>query len=449
MHIQDFADRVLIIDNKEDEIADLVKELENLDIEVTTVIPPADNEMPTLKKNRQLVFVDLMLDENEALAKSNISRLVTLLSSAITPSFGPYGLIVWTKHPESVDILKQVISEAIKPVGDIGVQVEDDAFGTELSHLQVAPMFIVPLNKTKYIEKGNYSGVLQDLETELSKSNAGYFFMRWSTSVKEASNKTISDIYGLCKDYSTFEECITYLLYKLAINHTGSSKGNLVVDSYKAFDELLYADLYVKQFNIAIPTFGENPQNPWGDSTKDNFRLASELNRKMFLDNIALEQATIIPGNIYELKGDFKKLKIEEKPLFSYKKVEYPYESLDIAIELTPPCDNANTDKKIASRLVSGYIVTVPDDFDDAKTKKFAAHFSTCEKQYVLHNVQIDGKPKHVVFDYRHLYTPSDADLVDPTKFKLIYRAKPKLFADILQKFSSHASRLGLSSIEF
>ena len=40
-----------------------------------------------------------------------------------------------------------------------------------------------------------------------------------------------------------------------------------------------------------------------------------------------------------------------------------------------------------------------------------------------------------------------DKDLKDASKYKILFRANPKLFADIIQKFSSHAARLGLSIV--
>ena len=146
MHIQDFADRVLIIDNREDEIKDLKRLCEEQDIDVTVFNPETDDEPPTLKKNRQLIFVDLMLDEDASKAKSNLSRLVMLLSKLIPNDFGPYGLVVWTKHADLEKELKERIGKSVN-MQQPETSTDDDEIGGEIPHLQVPPVFIITMNK--------------------------------------------------------------------------------------------------------------------------------------------------------------------------------------------------------------------------------------------------------------------------------------------------------------
>lgn len=62
--------------------------------------------------------------------------------------------------------------------------------------------------------------------------------------------------------------------------------------------------------------------------------------------------------------------------------------------------------------------------------------------------VMVNNKIMAFCFDFRYLFTPLDKDLTDISLYELWFRAKPKLFADVLQKFSSHAARLGLSNID-
>ena len=75
---------------------------------------------------------------------------------------------------------------------------------------------------------------------------------------------------------------------------------------------------------------------------------------------------------------------------------------------------------------------------------------SSSDKTYVLPPVILPGENiiKYVIFDFRHLYTPSDEQLKDPKQFKVLFRANHSLFSDVLQKFSSHAARLGLNGLE-
>lgn len=441
MHIQDFADRVFIIDNREDEIIDLKRLCEEQDIDVTVFNPEIDDEPPTLKKNRQLIFVDLMLDEDASKAKSNLSRLIMLLSSLIPVDFGPYGLVVWTKHAEWEEELKGRIGKSVN-MQQPQTTIDDDEITGDMPHLQVPPVFIITMNKNVYIEKNSYDTVLSDIEEQLKNSNAGYFFMSWTQSVNKARNKSISDVYSICKDYEHYDENISYLLYQLAKNHTGVNTGNLTVDSYKAFDELLYADLFVQQKDESNPPFEEEPAGTLAEDDKK--KACGQLNAKMFIDMDAIVQNVVVPGNIYKLKGNATQIKIEDKA--RTKNDEAPaYISHDVAIELTPPCDFAN--KKINSRIVVGYVFEIPNQLSNSQKKTLVQNLKG-DYYYVLKNIEIGDSICYMVFDFRHLYTPKDEDLKNPDLFEVWFRAKPKLFADILQKFSSHASRLGLSDIK-
>lgn len=64
-----------------------------------------------------------------------------------------------------------------------------------------------------------------------------------------------------------------------------------------------------------------------------------------------------------------------------------------------------------------------------------------------IYPLSLEGyvNPMFIVFDFRHIGVVKKSELNNIKKFKLKYRAKDKLFADILQKSSSHFSRLGLS----
>lgn len=137
-------------------------------------------------------------------------------------------------------------------------------------------------------------------------------------------------------------------------------------------------------------------------------------------------------------KRDYNSLKIDlkEKYLKKINKENVRF----IGIELTPPCDFSN--KKINSRMVGGLICDVPLNHNG-----MMENINFGEKCYSVNVILWDNINKLIIFDFRYLYTPKTEDLKNANKYKVIFRAKPKLFADILQKFSSHAARLGLSSI--
>ena len=128
-------------------------------------------------------------------------------------------------------------------------------------------------------------------------------------------------------------------------------------------------------------------------------------------------------------------------------------ECWDVAIELTPPCDYSQGNRKMA-RLIGGYIFDIPlGKFDKTSVKSRIVEdgcLPKCDsaKEYTIGPIFLENKVRYMVFDYTYLVTESIEKLTDTDSYEVCYRAKPKLFAHILQRFSSHAARLGLSNID-
>jgi hypothetical protein len=116
-------------------------------------------------------------------------------------------------------------------------------------------------------------------------------------------------------------------------------------------------------------------------------------------------------------------------------------------IEITPPCDFSNSGKRIRARLIGGILV----DADTANISKQIQDLK-CKKECFyseVYPITISGhqSPQLLILDFRYFETEEDSNLQDASKYQILFRTKPKLFADILQKFSAHAARLGLSVI--
>lgn len=105
------------------------------------------------------------------------------------------------------------------------------------------------------------------------------------------------------------------------------------------------------------------------------------------------------------------------------------------------------------ARLVGGYIFDIPlgvfADKPDRSRFPEAKCLPKSDKEYTIGPVFLSGKVRYVIFDFTYLVTESIEKLRDKNCYEICYRAKPKLFSHILQRFSSHAARLGLSNIEF
>lgn len=481
--LDDYIKSAVVVDDKPDEATPLIKALEEKDIFVKSIEYKDGQTHLGIKKHKDILFFDLMLNDNSNQLKSNISTIVKMLSCLPAVSMGAYGMVIWTKHTEHVDRLKKGISEACKAKEseDIENTYDDEE---ELISVCISnpPLYIVSLDKDKYMYGTNgYQSLAADLETELNKDAAACFQTNWLYSVENAQSYILSKICGMADSYEKQNTQIPYLLYILAKNQTGlkdtSDYPCLTADAYKAFDELLYSELYVQQKNIDLPLF-QNDLSCQFEDTEKRQTISAQLNTQLFLDTTALAQEKVIPGNIYFVKDEKSPLVIPDNFADELKKEEiqncekkkqhnekqrkspnYLEEELkpyipncyNIAIELTPPCDFSQGKQKVA-RLVGGYIFDIPLGCDIKKKtlfkeKKFLPANSSA-KEYTIGPIMFKGKVSYAILDFTYFITEQIDEITKGEHYEICLRAKPKLFSDMLQKFSSHAARLGIASID-
>lgn len=485
----------IIIDDRSDEVEKLIELLKSLGIYVEYHNYSGDLhiEGEGHLKNRNLIFMDLMLNDNSSQIKENISIVMNLLGRITNgDSFGLYGLVVWTKHNEYIELLKEALSKAPVSLNPRIQQASENSEEEEETvdfHLDNPPLFVIGLSKSKYNQGNgvfNYDSLKDDLEKQLADNKSAYFFVHWNATVEEAKKHIVHEFYKLGKDYTMRDDRLTYLLCELAKNHTGLLDATdytyLTTDAYKAFDELLFSRLYVEQKDINTPLFDVKLNCPF-EKIEERQSIAAILNTMFFIDDVSLSVKDIVPGNIYKVKKTDSALVTDKKACMALKKAEESHstkikednekqrkrnsknpqlkkeiepfipECWDVAIELTPPCDYSQNNRKMA-RLVGGYIFDIPLGKFQETSKKSRVVEDGClpnsnsEKEYIIGPILLDNKVRYMVFDYTYLVTESTEKLKDPEYYKVCYRAKPKLFAHILQRFSSHAARLGLSNIE-
>ena len=447
--LSEIVNRVIVIDDTENDIKHLRDVLEPEDISVECYLPEQLNGK-LFKRNRQLVFMDLYLYKNLTTSQ-NIDKIIDILSTNLSDTFGLYGLVIWTNSYKEVEKVKKRIGETYQAYLDSLDQTDEngkdgDEIGVKAIPIR-PPLFIVNLNKNKYLEENSYASLLSDLQKKLQEDTAACFFTSWYSSVIKGVGDSIHDIYRLAPKYPERNEELPYLLYKLGINHVGINEDNvppydkITEDAFKAFDELLEADLHCQR-RISKPLKDKPVKKPWDGNPQKKRLISAQLNTKLFIDSENISKFEIVPGNVYKVLGEKSPLIISDKPDLVTANVK---EFINIAIELTPPCDYSH--KKVGSRLIGGYAFVLPNINADT-VEKISKNINEGDKLYSLWLVQIDGKVMALSFDFRYLYTPSESDLKNEMLYHLWFRAKPKLFADILQKFSSHAARLGLSNID-
>lgn len=441
--IEEFIDSVLIIDDNEKEVQDLKKVLEEKDIWVTYLEPPKEKQqidgITKPYRNRKLIFLDLRLDETKKTI-DNISTIIRpLLSKVISNDFGSYGIVMWTKHEKHISEFKRKIQKD--------------------NELYQMPLFVVQMDKSKYL-RDDFSNILSDLNTILKNSIAANFFINWSNLVQKGKDKAITSIFELVPDYEKQDKNLEFLLFKMAQNYTGIPFDKididylLSVDAIKAFNELLVYEInsssqslnflnnknkisYKNNDGTYVPPFTKTKNI--GDELLELF---ANLNTKLLIDEVNIRQDKIIPGNVYKVKEDGSKL----------KHPDLPEQAIPIVIEMTPPCDFSNN-KTIYPRVLSGFIMkwqkkkdSNGNELDEPDFKVLDKYKS--EKYYSeIWPIKVYNESKIIIFDFSILGFVDEEELKNKIKYELLFKVKDKLFADILQKMSSHTARLGLSVI--
>lgn len=417
--VENFIDSVLIIDDKENEIKELQKIFESKDIWVKYENP---KDCTSQLRNRKIIFLDIYLSETATELKGHISELRKILRTVIGKNFGTYGIVAWTNHFQHVDTIRE--------------KINSDKGKYDL------PLFICGLDKQKYLRDG-YGNLLNDLENELKSNFAANFFINWSILVNQGRDKAITSIFDLVPDYKKQNKNLEYLLFKMAQNYTGIPMDKvdnypLSVDAIRAFNDLLVAEVNAVSNEIKI--FSKSNDISYMDNNKKTIQantikidsdelygIFAQINSNSLIEKIHISQDNIIPGNIYEVKQDDD----------IFKHPDLPENAVPVIIEMTPPCDFSQKNNT-KPRVLSGYINKYNRNEKPNKEKYYKE----------LYPIKLENDElKIIVFDFSLMGFIEENDLKDANKYEILFRAKDKLFADILQKMSAHTARLGLSII--
>lgn len=449
--LQEFITSALIIDDSESEILRLKEYLEEKDIWVKHYTPSQLDGLNKSKfpfNNRKLIFLDLYLDDKSKL-EDNISKIRSYFTKVLSKNFGTYGIVLWTKHTDEFSAFVDRIYKN--------------------SDKYTSPLFVIPLEKNKYLQNDDFNGVLEELEEKLESDVASSFFVEWNKAVKKGSDKTISALYDLFETNEKKNKHLESVLFNLACNYTGIPVNITPKDSsekekktikitLKQINPFLQKDLIKSlmdslQVEISnnhndIKDLFSNPDNLKYEASEEKTKVLSKLNSLLLLDFHNLLQNTVLPGNIYEILTDDSLLSINDIFYKKNKKIQkLELNNNDevkvnkrVVIEVTPPCDFAQNKKQLLSRGVGGIML-------DYNNNKVRTYFSGDNFYSYLYPIYIEGfeEPQIIIFDFYKFQTIKEDELKDESKYKIIAKAKDKLFADVLQKLSSHTARLGIA----
>lgn len=450
-----FLNSAYIIDDKPEDVTNLKNVLTHNHIAYKFYTPDSLSKSNRKWKNKKLIFLDLYMIEGEDLSGQISYHISNIFRKKIGSNYGIYGIVLWSQHTGEVEEGQEKTD----------LEIYKDKIGRASQHFGFTPpLFIIGLDKNKYYRKSTFKPIFLDLTLELEKNSAANFFIKWSSAIEKGKTNVIANIFSLIKDYEFQDDNIKYLLYHLAINQTGIQHGDLedyplYSDAYKAFSDLLLYDIVSQMVLTECKLFESlndirlHYRSDAGDKVSIDYdhqyykndrpslpraergfiddkraELFANLNTRTLLDE-TVKHNKILPGNVYKIKDP-------DSIFITDKKDEG---DIPIIIEMTPPCDFANG-KKAHPKVLGGFI---------ANYDKTRIHGSLKGEAFYTepHPLKLIGyeENKMISFDFRYMGIILENDLLDNEKYELIFRAKDNLFADILQKMSSHIARLGLA----
>lgn len=145
MKIEEVINRAVVIDNIEEEGEAIVDALQKVDVPVDFIrIGSSEGEISAFKHPRELIFADLMLDDNISNLVPNISRLIGIIQRIQPERTKYYGIVLWTKHKEySNEFLKRIGNATVRnAIADQESTDEEEEIDTSVI-LNAPPLFTI------------------------------------------------------------------------------------------------------------------------------------------------------------------------------------------------------------------------------------------------------------------------------------------------------------------
>lgn len=374
---------------------------------------------------------------------------------------------------------------------------------------QVVRQAIPPVVTTKYNENA-IEKITKDLSDKLQHATDSFqLFTFWESAINRAAGSTVDNFSSLCSSDAHWSNNIKDVIFRMAKAQLGKNVGNVSNDEVlsnalktmnstfldsvehhyqpaNGFSSKLRFDKNNIQFTQTLggQKFGirrtlkdrffqvyiDDILTPAKSSGFDLNKVPSQINdvqkthlgtlnkayesitplinTKLFVDT--KPSAQVQPGNIYIknvpnwrrrislLRNYYKDrpdksivwnkagtLLLTNKEVKAFKFIE---------LEVSPICDYAQG-KWLRYRLLPG--IMIPD--------KYNVELSNSESFYSLPLVKIGGEAYKIMFDFRLL---KSVDMSEHDSAKPYFRLRSELSASILSRLSSHASRIGITSVE-
>lgn len=217
--------RYIIVDDNQEELQQLVDSLREIG---APCLPLHYDEAAGIDERHlrgvRLLFLDLHLTRG-AEASDNIAPaagvIISMLESGITPTAGPYVIILWTKHKRQKDAFESYIMEHLDPAK--------------------RPLAILSLDKNEYMGGKKGDQLTADVTKIIETDPRLRALLDWEKEVLRAAGSTLAEIGTLVADADRtaagFSKRLDEILSLLAREAVG--KKNAKEDPYSAVNAAL------------------------------------------------------------------------------------------------------------------------------------------------------------------------------------------------------------------
>lgn len=463
IEVTDWVSSAIIIDDQWEQVEKLDEQL-NLNGVSTLYIDPVTDPEVNFLKNIDLIFLDIDYG-NGGSPKNQASFAVNFVMDVLNSNCSPYGVVVWSREPDLEHVDDDGAPSSI--IDSLKKYFYDKAFD------KPKPLFVIDLEKSSWLDK-DISPLFDTLKEKLNDHKMAQFFSTWKKEVLSASAKTYSDMRELAeeiKDEPTLDDVdASYfeLLKYATYTHYGFPRGDgddlekiLARYSFCYISSVLHDNLNSQ--------FSKQDLNDVFEDSKDSIReqlsthgvqiqechntLCRILKQnKVGLDKDAEKALKGAVGDVASLYNEtsihsvlarlnFRALyDVVQDDILDLPGVIYSKEFKnkgEVVINITPPCDVAQG-KKDAGLFLTGKLHTYTT-YSNALTsfyrKDGERYFKTPPALFE------DGKFAVFYFDLRDIVRE-----IDNKECKAGYMLKDSVFADLMQNFGQHNSRLGTRS---
>lgn len=416
--------RVVVIDDKWEEVEGLVKSLTKMGVPCY-YFDGSIADLPAKPIDGvRFLFLDIELGDTRGVSdKDKASALAGRILKIVGKDNGPYFIVFWTQHREVIQYVLEYIGTKAPPV--------------QWVDLEKPP-------QTASVGEWGVQVITQKIESKLNEIGAFRLYIEWENILNLAGIRFVKEFSSLVPlnsaNSSAWSSGTSALFHKLYSAYSGNASGALSEDKFKSACTLLnqsFSDTLQRttQAELSLPA-GFNLQEGVLPT-----EAIPKINAALFIDtsNNNLSTGSVLFVDDERLRNDLQKA--------IFKNDKAPADLILCSVIVTPECDLANnkafcrTDdgtETICHRVVYGLCFpTVSDVKDRWKNKGQDARF-------VIQPFWHEEKSKTIIFHFGTLSKSHSLSQSGRPAFAL----RRDLVFDLQSKAANHVNRLGNYQLE-